>query len=103
MHLQLVVPVSWANAAVLLSTAGDEAVFLEMKNDNNKFCLEVQQPPTPITLMPSSHPHLHQPQSNLISTLTLTATLTPTPTPTLTPKPTSTPTQKIPKLTPTTY
>lgn len=41
MHLQIAVPVSWANAAVLLSRSGDEAAFLQMKRENDKHYLEV--------------------------------------------------------------
>lgn len=41
MHLQLAVPVSWANAAVLFSRLGDEVAFLQVKKEQEKFCLEV--------------------------------------------------------------
>lgn len=41
MHLQLPVPVSWANAAVILSKSGDEVALLQMKKEADKYCLEV--------------------------------------------------------------
>lgn len=41
MHLQLMVPISWANAAVLFSRVGDEVTFLEIKQETHKFILEV--------------------------------------------------------------
>lgn len=43
MHLQLVVPVSWSNAAVLCSSFGDEVGFLLMKQRHDKHCLEVRR------------------------------------------------------------
>jgi len=41
MHLQLAVPISWSDAAIVFGSDGDEVGFLTLKPENDKFSLGV--------------------------------------------------------------